>query len=136
MALFFEYLQESKGKSVKEFSIKDLEAITPADIENYLDYSKVNKVAGCNKFITNSALRRRFVVISAFYQFFYSEGMIECIPTLRANKPKKTKTAPVIVSDEDVFRLYLIILLMVIFHLATYGLIKLALEVEILLLFL
>ncbi len=102
LSQFFDYISKTTLISVTKFSIKDFESITESQIENYIEYSRIIKVNGKERNISNTALRRRFTILHTFYNFYYAEGMINTIPTLRVNRPQKTKKAPSIPSHDAI----------------------------------
>jgi len=89
LTMFFEYIQLAKNIPVKNITIKDFEKITEEELENYMEYSKTYVVKGITKQRSEAALKRRFDILSAFYFFYYSQGMIRTLPNLRINRPKK-----------------------------------------------
>lgn len=101
LAAFFEFICKSKNISIKEVSIKDFESISEADIENYMECIRVYNMNGSVKPRSNYTLRRSFAVLHSFFNFLYSEGIIEYIPTLRVRRPKYVKRNPVIPSNND-----------------------------------
>ena len=102
LSQFFDYISKTTSVSVAEFNIKDFESITESQIENYMEYSRIVKVNGKERNISNSALRRRFAILHAFYNFYYVEGMINTLPTLRVSKPREMKKAPTIPSHDAI----------------------------------
>ena len=102
LSQFFDYISKTTSVSVAEFNIKDFESITESQIENYMEYSRIVKVNGKVRNISNSALRRRFAILHAFYNFYYVEGMINTLPTLRVSKPREMKKAPTIPSHDAI----------------------------------
>ena len=105
LSIFFDYICKAKAISVAEFNIKDFESVTESQIENYVEYSRMVKVNGKERNLSGSALRRRFAILHAFYNFYYVEGMIDTIPTLRVNRPKEMKKTPTILSYDDINKL-------------------------------
>ncbi len=105
LSIFFDYICKVKAISVAEFNIKDFESVTESQVENYIEYSRMVKVNGKERSLSGSALRRRFAILHAFYNFYYVEGMIDTIPTLRVNRPKEMKKTPTILSYDDINKL-------------------------------
>lgn len=105
LAAFFNFVCESKGISIKEVSIKDFAAISEADIENYIESSRVYSFNGSIRQRSNYSLRRRFAILHSFYKYLYAEDMIDYAPTLKVTRPKYAAKHKVIPSDDDNERL-------------------------------
>ena len=102
LSQFFEYISKTMSVSVAEFNIKDFESVTESQIENFIEYSKIVNVNGNERNTSNATILHRFTVLNTFYNFYYTEGMINTLPTLRVNRPQKIKTAPNIPSYDAI----------------------------------
>jgi len=73
------------------------------DIENYIEYSKCS--SNNMKPRSEAAVYRRYVILCSFYNFLYTEGVIESLPILRVSPPRYMKKAPIPPPKEDTARL-------------------------------
>ena len=101
LSAFFEYISKEKSIPVKEIGIDDFEDISASDIENYVEYSKQYFVNGTVKKRSDAAVFRRYIILKSFYNFLYSENMIDSLEILKASAPKPSKKAPIIPSQEE-----------------------------------
>lgn len=91
--VFFHFLLENnpvyKDYTMDMFTVKDLERIEPADIEEYEEYLKVYKGAE-NKQITNTekGLARKMSALRSFYAYFFKRQAISKNPALLVDMPK------------------------------------------------
>lgn len=92
--VFFHFLMEMnpvyKDYTIDQFKISDLEAIEPADIEEYMEYLKVYKKDSQEEYITNGerGLKRKMSALRSFYNYYYTRQSIEKNPTLLVEMPK------------------------------------------------
>ncbi len=91
--LFFTFLITSNpiyaSYKTNEFTLDDLDNITPVDIEEYLEYLKVYKDASGNVCKNDTrGLHRKLSSLRSFYAYFYKHEMIKNNPTLLVDMPK------------------------------------------------
>ena len=88
LSVFFRYLHENNPvlakKEIREITLEDLEALTPLDLEEYLDYLQVyqdhtNKELG---------LKRKLASLKSFYKYFIYLEAIKYNPAELVRMPK------------------------------------------------
>ena len=81
-----------------EFTLDDLDNITPVDIEEYLEYLKVYTDTNGNVYKNDSrGLHRKLSALRSFYAYYYKHEMIKSNPTLLVDMPK--------LRDKEIIRL-------------------------------
>lgn len=101
--LFFHYLQKEhpnfQNRSLKDFTLQQLEELKPADIELYLDYLKkyTNEQIDTKRFNKECGIRRKLASLRSFYRYFYRTQQIRMNPTDFVITPK--------VHEKDIIRL-------------------------------
>lgn len=101
--LFFHYLVKNHpdcmGKEPADITLEQLENLTPADIELYLDYLKKynNEQVDAVRFNKECGIRRKLASLRSFYRYFYRTQKIRFNPTDFIITPK--------VHEKDIIRL-------------------------------
>lgn len=99
LSVFFHYLHSNhrmfSAKELSEISLKDLESLRPADIEEFLDYVKVysspnreedeTAVGHTNEL---PAIKRKLATLRSFYKYFYMRELISYNPVELVAMPK------------------------------------------------
>lgn len=94
LRVFFTFLHENnpslKKKELSEISLKDLEALRPVDIEEYLDYAKVYQTRGNDNLHSNqlNSIKRKLASLRSFYKYFYQKELITYDPVSLVAMPK------------------------------------------------
>lgn len=106
--VFFYFLMENNPvlaqKKIKDIHLSDLEALSPSDIEEYMEYLKVYRDKESKKDITNSerGLARKMSAIKSFYRYYYKRQTITSDPTLLVDMPKLHDKAIVRLDTDEV----------------------------------
>ncbi|MBP5254060.1 MAG: tyrosine-type recombinase/integrase [Lachnospiraceae bacterium] len=93
LRVFFQFLHETnpalKNKDVREITLRELEQLRPADIEEYLDYVKVY-VGNDLEIHSNQlqAIKRKLASLRSFYKYFYMRERITYNPVELVAMPK------------------------------------------------
>ena len=100
--LFFSFLIACNpiysSYKTNEFTLDDLDNITPVDIEEYLEYLKVYTDTNGNVYKNDSrGLHRKLSALRSFYAYYYKHEMIKSNPTLLVDMPK--------LRDKEIIRL-------------------------------
>lgn len=91
--IFFRFLTEEnpvyKNKEITDFTLNDLEQLSPLDIEEYQEYLKVYDTQHTRP-TTNSerGLARKMSALRSFYGYFFKRQLIEKNPSLLVDMPK------------------------------------------------
>ena len=102
LSVFFRYLHENNPvlgkKEIREITLEDLEALTPLDLEEYLDYLQVyqdhtNKELG---------LKRKLASLKSFYKYFIYLEAIKYNPAELVRMPKVHEKAIVRLDIDEV----------------------------------
>ena len=94
LLVFYRFMHENNPalarKSIAEISLKDLESLTPTDIEEYLDYVKIYRNEGSDKIHSNdlSAIKRKLSSLRTFYKYYYMKEQIRYNPVALVPMPK------------------------------------------------
>ncbi len=106
LTIFFQYLHDHnpilRKKEIRDITLQDLEALRPADIEEYLDFlqaydNHTNKELG---------LKRKLASLKSFYKYFMFHEMIRYNPVELVPMPKSHEK-PIIKLDIDEVSMFL-----------------------------
>ena len=106
--VFFQFLLDEnpsyKGKTLKDFTVSDLDRLEPVDIEEYQSYLKVYKKADDWDYITNSekGLSRKMSALRSFYAYYHKRGYIRTNPTILVDMPKLHEKAIIRLENDEV----------------------------------
>lgn len=105
--VFFRFLMENnpvfRNYTPDMFTLKDLEALQPVDIEEYQEYLKVYQNDE-DKQITNGekGLSRKMSALRAFYGYYFKNGSIEKNPSLLVDMPKLHEKAIIRLDTDEI----------------------------------
>ena len=99
MTVFFRYL-ESIDYKIDTMTLKDLEGITPQDIEDYLEYVSTCKKDGITMESSSCTVTRRYSSLSSFFNYYYQLDMIDRNPVSKVSRPKPRKNPSEIPSND------------------------------------
>ena len=106
LKIFFYYLSEKKycrTKSIKDFTLKDLEDITSTDIEYFLSflshYNFNGKMHSCNE----RAKARKLSSVRAVFKHFFNRGLISVDNSAKVATPKLHEKPIIRLDSEEVF---------------------------------
>lgn len=108
--VFFQFLLNEnptyKDRTMRDFTLRDLDLVTPLDIEEYMEYLKVYKNTEQQQ-ITNTerGLFRKLSALRSFYGYFFKHQMIEKNPVLQVDMPKLHEKAIVRLDTDEVAEL-------------------------------
>lgn len=98
LRIFFEYLITSHpsfkaAENMASITLKELEAITPGDLEKYLEYlSYYEKTLSPDQTVSyqngQKGKARKLAALKTFYQYFYKQQLIHNNPTALVDMPK------------------------------------------------
>lgn len=108
LKIFFYFLQEKKfrkSKSVKEFTLDDLETVTSNDVEYFLSYLSHyvydEKEHACNE----RAKARKLSSVRAMFKFFFNKGYISVDNTAKVATPKLHEKPIIRLDSDEVFNI-------------------------------
>lgn len=105
--IFFHFLIENnpvfKTYSMQNFTLSDIENLSPQDLEEYMEYLKVYKNDE-KELVTNGekGLARKMSSLRSFYTYFYKRQMIEKNPTFLIDMPKLHDKAIIRLDPDEV----------------------------------
>ena len=105
--VFFQFLLDEnpafKNYSMKDFTLSDLDRLTPMDIEEYQEYLKVYRPKDGRR-ITNAekGLSRKMSALRSFYGYYFKRQMISNNPTLLVDMPKLHEKAIIRLDTDEV----------------------------------
>ena len=115
LRVFFDYLHKenesfSRLESFKEITLKQLEALSPRDIEKYLEYlSYYEKKDDEDETISHQngqkGKARKLAALKTFYHYFYKQQLITFNPTALVDMPKINEKPIVKLEVDEVARL-------------------------------
>ena len=94
LTVFFRYLHENNyyfsRKEIKDIKLRDLEGLSPQDIEEFLDYVKVYSSEENGEIRSNelSTIKRKLAALRSFYKYFYMRELIKYNPVELVAMPK------------------------------------------------
>ncbi len=109
--IFFHFLMTQnpayKNYSAKDFTVADLDRLTPLDIEEYMDYLKVYQPPESDDYIRNGekGIKRKMSALRSFYAYYYKHGFIKSNPTLLIDMPKLHQKDIIRLEADEVARL-------------------------------
>lgn len=107
--IFFNYLLEAnplfKNHACTKFTIKNLDDITPVDIEEYYDYLKVYDNDGKLQTNNETGLARKISSLRSFFKYYHKHGFINNDPTTLIATPKIHEKSIVRLEIDEVARL-------------------------------
>ena len=108
LKIFFYFLQEKKfrkTKTVKEFSLDDLESVTSNDIEYFLSYLSHYNYAGKQHSCNERAKARKLSSVRAMFKFFFNKGYITVDNSAKVRTPKLHEKPIIRLDSEEVFNI-------------------------------
>lgn len=107
---YFTYLINQpglKGKSMRELTVACLNLFTDADIQEYLDYSRLHSDED-GRVVTNkeASMKRKISTLKSFYGYFYSIDAIEKNPMVKIKVPKLHEKVITTLEPEEIKRIY------------------------------
>lgn len=107
LKIFFYFLSEKRfrGKSVKDFTLEDLNQVTSTDIEYFLGflshYSYCGKQHNCN----DRAKARKLSSVRAMYKYFFNKGFISVDNTAKVATPKIHEKPIIRLDGNEIFNI-------------------------------
>lgn len=108
LKIFFNFLLEKKfrsKKSVKEFTLEDLQTVTSNDIEYFLSYLShyrfQDKEHNCNE----RAKARKLSSVRAMFKFFFNKGFINVDNSAKVLTPKLHEKPIIHLDSDEVFNI-------------------------------
>lgn len=115
LRVFFEYLYKENEtfrdlEAIKEITLAQLEALTPRDIEKYLEYlSYYEKQEADDEMVSyqngQQGKARKLAALKTFYHYFYKQQLITVNPTVLVDMPKRNDKPIVKLDVDEVARL-------------------------------
>ncbi len=105
LASFFQYLQDSGIIKIDKMTLKDLNNISPYDIEQYLIDLRTYEVNGKIKERSVPVIHRKYFAIKSFFYYYYSNDLIENYPFSKVMPPRVIRKPPAIPSMSDTMSL-------------------------------
>lgn len=93
LSVFFQFLHDQNPvlaqKDVTEITLEELEAVTPKDLEEYMEYLKYYDAADDSPHYNQSqGIKRKISSIKSFYRYFYEKMDIEKNPASLIRLPR------------------------------------------------
>ncbi len=107
LKIFFYFLSEKRfhGKSIKDFTLEDLNRITSTDIEYFLGflshYTYCGKQHNCN----DRAKARKLSSVRAMFKYFFNKGFISVDNTAKVATPKIHEKPIIRLDDNEIFNI-------------------------------
>ena len=111
MRIFFEFLQQAnplyRDRSIKEFTLDDLDRVTALDIEEYIEYLKLYKPADNEEYVSNGerGIKQKLSALRTFYAYYYKHELIKNNPTVLVEMPKLHEKEIIRLDADEVARL-------------------------------
>ena len=111
MRIFFEFLQQAnplyRDRSIKEFTLDDLDRVTALDIEEYIEYLKLYKPADNEEYVSNGerGIKQKLSALRTFYAYYYKHELIKNNPTVLVEMPKIHEKEIIRLDADEVARL-------------------------------
>lgn len=108
--VFFRFLKQNNPQygsyDLTQFSLQDLDLVTPLDIEEYQEYLKVYQDEDSNV-VSNGerGLFRKMSALRSFYKYYYKHQMIQNNPTVMVDMPKLHNKAIIRLDTDEVAEL-------------------------------
>jgi site-specific recombinase XerD len=108
--VFFRFLKQNNPQygsyELTQFSLQDLDLVTPLDIEEYQEYLKVYQDEDSNV-VSNGerGLFRKMSALRSFYKYYYKHQMIQNNPTVMVDMPKLHNKAIIRLDTDEVAEL-------------------------------
>lgn len=98
--VFCDYLvkYKYKSKAICELTVTDLAAVTPSDIESYIDYLSSYKLDGKHRSCREYAKGRKVASLRSMFKYFYKKERLPNDVMTKVDTPK-THTKPIIRLD-------------------------------------
>lgn len=106
LKIFFYFLQEKKfrrRKTVKEFTLNDIEQITSNDIEYFLSFLSHYRFEGKEHNCNERAKARKLSAVRAMYKFFFNKGYISVDNSAKVATPKLHEKPIIRLDSNEVF---------------------------------
>ena len=100
--VYFTYLSERKllNKPIYDITLKDIQGVTPYDLEKYLDGLSSYKLNGRKFSNGEKAKERKLASLRSLYKYLYKKELIDSNVTLKVDMPK-IHEKPIIRLDSD-----------------------------------
>lgn len=107
LKIFFYFLQEKKfrGKTVKDFTLDDLERITSNDIEYFLSFLSHYRFGGKEHNCNDRAKARKLSSVRAMFKYFFNKGFISVDNSAKVSTPKLHEKPIIRLDNEEVFNI-------------------------------
>lgn len=103
LKIFFNFLYEKKfrrSKTVKEFTLEDMECVTSNDVEYFLSYLSHYSYNGKEHSCNERAKARKLSSVRALFKYLFNKGYISVDNTAKVSTPKLHEK-PIIRLDTD-----------------------------------
>lgn len=108
LKIFFYFLWEKKfrkSKSVKEFTLDDLESVTSNDVEYFLSFLSHYVYAGKEHTCNDRAKARKLSSVRAMFKFFFNKGFISVDNSAKVATPKLHEKPIIRLDSNEVFNI-------------------------------
>ena len=108
LKIFFDYLSKKRyggKKSVKDFSLSDLENVTNNDIEYFLVYLTHYKYGGVEHSCNERAKARKLSSVRAMFKYFFNKGQISVDNSAKVSTPKLHEKPIIRLDGGEVFNI-------------------------------
>ncbi len=108
LKIFFYFLQEKKfrkSKSVKDFTLDDLESVTSNDVEYFLSFLSHYVYAGKEHTCNDRAKARKLSSVRAMFKFFFNKGFISVDNSAKVATPKLHEKPIIRLDSDEVFNI-------------------------------
>ena len=111
LSVYFQFLREKNPvlaqKDITEITLEDLEAVTPKDIEEFMEYLKYYDSADDSvRYNQAQGVKRKISSVRSFYRYFYEKMDIEKNPAALVRLPRINGKQIIKERDEE-FKKYL-----------------------------
>lgn len=90
LRVFFDFLSKKvfRGKPVSDIELKDLDALTSADIEYYLSYLSHYYINNKEERCTETGKARKLSTLRAFYKYYFNKNLLKANTPTKVSMPK------------------------------------------------
>lgn len=74
LEVFFDYLTNTSFNKgiIRTMQLSDLEKVTPASLENFVEYSSHITVGGVTRQQSAASMKQRFSVLMSFFDYYFT----------------------------------------------------------------
>ena len=90
LRVFYDFLSKKvfRGKTIADIELKDLDALTAADIEYFLSYLSHYSINDKEERCTETGKSRKLSTLRAFYKYFFNKNLLSANTPTKVSMPK------------------------------------------------